>query len=730
MSRTIQEGYSFVPVGGVAGTSGSDTLTGTSGVDFLFGKAGADLIFGDAGDDFVQGNEGSDTVYGGAGDDIARGGKGDDFVYGGAGNDVVFGDEGNDFVSGDNGDDILLGRQASDTLSGGAGSDILYGGDGGDSLNGGDGDDDLYGDNGGDTLTGGAGTDLFIIKKEANVTEYITDFNESELVRLSGFAGSAITLYISHTSGDTSVNLGDGQFLVFIGTPQSQVTSSKFLYDGVITISGNSSGISDDSFYFTSLNGDSLNGATGQDSFIASLASDFQSNDTVTGGTGVNSIIVNSGALTMDTATYANVTGVEWFQLNSDAAHVLTFRDAYFSAGTGITGGAVKVTTTATTANLHINGSNLTGTNRIDATGGDGADTLRGGAGADTLTGGAGADSILGGTGADLIYGGDGADTLRGGAGADTLTGGAGADSILGGTGADLIYGGDGADNISGNEGNNSIYGGDGADTITLNNSGSADEFIDAGAGADTLRVWGDEINANDTIYGGAGLDVMRIFSSNLNFAAVNIYGVESFVTSALGGPQSMTFTDAYFSSSGFEGNVVSVSIFSTGSIVSQLNIDGSSLSSANYLSVSGAGTSDTVYGGAGNDIISTFEGNDTLRGGGGADILTGGSGVGSGDTFIYTATSDSTSANRDTITDFDGTTDILRFTGLQTGTFNFIGAHTNAFNGGGLNSEARFNDTTKLLEIDTNGDATVDMEIILTATTLASLSNADFSWT
>ncbi len=586
--RTIREGYAVIPAGGVAGTSGSDTLTGTSGIDFLFGRTGTDVVSGGAGDDFVQGNEDSDTVYGDAGDDIARGGKGDDFVYGGAGDDIVFGDEGNDFVSGDDGDDILLGRQASDTLSGGAGNDILYGGEGGDSLNGGDGEDTLHGDNGSDTLTGGAGLDLFVVRKEANVTEYITDFNSAEQVRLTGFGSSPITLYVSHTTGDTSVNLGDGQFIIFLGTSQSSITSSSFLYSGVITIAASSSGVVDDSLYFSPTD-DYLDGGLGQDSFIATDGSYVQTGDTVIGGLGSDSIIINGGILTFDSATHANITGVEWFQLNSDAAHVLTFGAGYFSAGTGITNNIVKISTTATTAGITVDGSSVFNTTECFS-----------------------------------INGGEGSDSIISGGGADTINGGNGSDSIWGYEGADLIYGGNGADTIAGDEGSNTVYGDAGDDIIFINNIGN--EFIDAGSGNDVLDIDVAQLDNNDTVTGGSGnADILRVTSGTASLSTAVMTNLSGFEQIHLNtnAAHTITLNDSYYSSSGFSGHIVIVTTTSNVGV----NINGSGLTGANSINVTAGSGDDTISGGAGNDTMefasANLDSNDTISGGSGnADVL------------------------------------------------------------------------------------------------------------
>jgi hypothetical protein len=70
--------------------------------------------------------------------------------------------------------------------------------------------------------------------------------------------------------------------------------------------------------------------------------------------------------------------------------------------------------------------------------GGPGNDTLIGGSGGAYLDGQDGNDALIGGPDADTLIGGAGQDTLSGGAGGDDLTGGPGNDRLVGGAGEDV----------------------------------------------------------------------------------------------------------------------------------------------------------------------------------------------------------------------------------------------------------------------------------------------------
>lgn len=123
-----------------------------------------------------------------------------------------------------------------------------------------------------------------------------------------------------------------------------------------------------------------------------------------------------------------------------------------------------------------------------------------------------------------------------------------------------------------------------------------------------------------------------------------------------------------------------------------------------------GFGGDDTMYGGLDDDEMSGGAGSDVLIGGGGSDTLTGDEGS---DVFKYTDSSDSGlgSANRDVITDFDATNgDKLSFEGLASADF-----------------EYDFDDNTKVLSVDLDGDLVMDMEIELIGVAIDDLDSSDF---
>lgn len=147
----------------------------------------------------------------------------------------------------------------------------------------------------------------------------------------------------------------------------------------------------------------------------------------------------------------------------------------------------------------------------------------------------------------------------------------------------------------------------------------------------------------------------------------------------------------------------------------------------ANGDNIDGRGGNDIVVGAGGNDTLAGGADDDQVVGGAGSDRLTGGAGA---DTFVYYNASESTAANPDVITDFNGAAgDRIYFSSLLWPPLTFLGAHTQPFTATNR-TELRFNDTTKLLEVDLHGAGTVDMVIKLEGVSLADITAGWFTGT
>ena len=147
---------------------------------------------------------------------------------------------------------------------------------------------------------------------------------------------------------------------------------------------------------------------------------------------------------------------------------------------------------------------------------------------------------------------------------------------------------------------------------------------------------------------------------------------------------------------------------------------------------VAGVGTDtftgiNAVEGSNFNDTISGSNGNDTIYGRGGADLLTGGTGA---DHFTFLATSDSTVASHDTISDFLHGTDVIDTSaiagitavqGLIAGSTQ-VAAHSIVWIQSGSDTIVYANSTGAA---ESQGSA--NMEIILTNVTASTLAATDF---
>lgn len=196
---------------------------------------------------------------------------------------------------------------------------------------------------------------------------------------------------------------------------------------------------------------------------------------------------------------------------------------------------------------------------------GDGDDEVYGGSGDDVIEGNAGNDSIQGNGGNDSILGGEGDDIIRGGQGNDTIDGEGGNDMIFGGAGNDVLDGGAGDDKIEGGSGDDTIIGGAGNDDLW---GASGDDSVDGGAGNDTIAT----AEGNDIVEGGDGDDIIDTGNDENPLSGQNLPDV------------------------GYPG------------------VYPSDLDPNDDL--------DTVFGGAGNDSISTGDDNDTIFGGTGEDVI------------------------------------------------------------------------------------------------------------
>jgi len=418
------------------------------------------------------------------------------------------------------------------------------------------------------------------------------------------------------------------------------------------------SAVNDYAFTLASITGtagdDSLVGTSGND-FLGGLAGDdtlrgLDGNDNLDGGAG-NDLI--DGGAGYDLADY-------YF---APSAITLNFASGTVTGGYGndtlIGIESVRASNYGDTLLGDASANNFLGEAGNDTIiAGDGADALNGGAGDDSLDGGAGTDSVSfgGATGpvvanlaTGIATGGDGNDTLvsieeiRGSNFGDTFTGNAEQNFIDGGGGDDLMMGGENHDSFAGNSGNDTIDGGPGEDGVTYTvGPGPVSVNLAAGTasgaqGDDTLirvenvagttandtLIGNDDANrlmgleGDDSLSGGGGDDLLEPGPGN------------DTIDGGLGGRDTVQYTSpgpvvvdlAQGLATGPEGNDTLANV----EVIIASNFDDILVGNASDNLIWDQLGNDTVYGGAGNDILKSgnwpnSSGADSMIGGTGND--------------------------------------------------------------------------------------------------------------
>ena len=287
---------------------------------------------------------------------------------------------------------------------------------------------------------------------------------------------------------------------------------------------------------------------------------------------------------------------------------------------------------------------------------------------------------------------------------------------------------------------------------VTYVARGAVNEAITAGLGNDTF-VFGatGTLDANDVINGGAGDDTLAIANITNGGVTVtvdlaNVTKVETIATTDADGGDTTSFNAdpvtvnlssvSNSASSSFTGTISGASITDSKDV---FTVDAASVADLDY--------NFTIIGGAGADTLTGGSGSDTIQGGSGADVITGGVGIdsltgGDGkDDFVFAlASSQSTIAKTDTVTDFETGSDEVRisFTGAGGATYDFTnkGEAADTANAlslmSGVKGQYYYNTTTKSVVLDTDGNGLTqsgDFEVVVGITELGAADVAmDFT--
>jgi Ca2+-binding RTX toxin-like protein len=447
-------------------------------------------------------------------------------------------------------------------------------------------------------------------------------------------------------------------------------------------------------------------------------AASYSGNITVTGGVSANTITVGSGGSTITGGGGADMlnggTGNDIFNFGS-AANL----GAAASIAGGLGSDTIQMTAAAT-----VSDGNFAHATSIETLGLTGASTVTLGsnsstAGISNVVTGAGATSITDSNGVALnvnatALANNTALTLVGSA-AETVTGLIGDIAAGSLTGTLNVATGDATDNtisITTGSAATSITDAFASDTVTVNATALADNtaLILSGAAGFTVTGLQGDLTASSV-------------SGALNVTTVDVASGLSIAT----GSGSDTITATALKT----GHTLTLTGSSAATVTLNAGNQSGSLSAGTYtgnITVTGGTGANTITGGAGADTITGNGGADIITGNGGADTMSGGSGV---DTYVYNATSDSTVAIHDTITNFGAGADIINTSaiagitllqGLITGSTS-ISAHSIAWIQSGANTLVYANATAVA---EAQGSA--DMEIVLTGVTASTLTNGDFT--
>jgi Ca2+-binding RTX toxin-like protein len=380
-------------------------------------------------------------------------------------------------------------------------------------------------------------------------------------------------------------------------------------------------------------------------------------------------------------------------------------------------------------------------------------ETLIGGSGNDVITFEAGPQRVAIdlGAGIDRLTLAGTTQTLADVANAETIEGGAAADDVrlASAVTAGRVDLGAGADRLAlSGAGPNTLdvlnvetlTGGAAADTVTFRTAltggvidlqGGADRLVLSGAGPNSVSVAGaetvtgglmaDDVTLTTPVSGGsvdlgAGADRLALSGAGPN--TLTLAGVETLLGGAAA--DSLTVTSQLNGSVDLGGGADRLALANFSNVVALANtewVTGGTIS--DRLTVTDA-TPTRLEGGTGTDTLIGGSGADTLLGGAHGDLMTGGAGA---DRFLYTVAGD---AAGDRITDFTLGTDLLVFSGLSAEVPIYRGAL--AFTASGR-TEARMLDWTNQLQIDLDGNGTLDMAITLTGITSANMTASSILW-
>ena len=652
---TVVDAVSIFPGAGdddiITVGDGNHVILGGDGFDDILAGDGDNVVFGDHGDVVATftadapsstrsasspGRGDDDIITVGDGDHVILGGDGFDDILAGDGNNVVFGDHGDvvatftaagtivDAVS------IFPGAGDDDIITVGDGNHVILGGDGFDEILAGDGDNVVFGDHG---------------DVEATFTADTTTVD-------------AFSLFAATGGDDDSITVGDGDHVILGGDGFDEILAG----DGDNVVFGDHGDV-EATFTADTTTVDAFSlfaGVGGGHDLIAVGDGDHvilggDGVDDIGAGDGDNVVFGDHGAVlatfTADETTvdavslFAGVGGDDDLIIVGDGDHVILGGDGIdvVMAGEGdnvVFGDHGTVLATFTADETTVDAVSV-----FAGVGGD-DDLIIVGDGDDVILGGDGVDEILAAEGDNVVFGDHGtvfatftADETT--VDAVSLFAGVGGDDDLieVGDGDDVVLGGDGVDEIRAAEGDNVVIGdhGDVFAEFTAETTFVVAETTDPGFGDDDLIEVGD---GDDVVLGGDGSD--EIDAANGDNAVLGDHGVTvaeftvdvtaiTAVTTNPGAGDSDVITvgdgdDVVLGGDGADDIVAAhgdnVVLGDHGTTEAEFTADSTTVTAAT--TEPGAGDSDLIEVGDGDDVVLGGDGSDFVFGGEGDNVVLG----------------------------------------------------------------------------------------------------------
>jgi serralysin len=527
------------------GTDFNDTLTLVTQAQLLTVDAGLgnDIVYSTGSSVSLLGGGGADRLVSGIAGDIFDGGDGTDTIdyhnYA-SGVTVTLAATAGQTGSGAGGDQLINvenidGSAFADTLTGSNDANILNGLAGADGMAGRNGNDFYYVDNAGDRVieAAGEGTDRVF----ASVSYTL------------GAGVSVETLGTDLNTGTADINLTGNEFAnAILGNDGVNILDGKAGADTLIGRLGND-------LYHVDNAGDRVVEAAGEgtDRVFASvsyvlgagasvetLSTDLDAGTAainLTGNELANSLFGKAGANSLDGRAgadmMAGLAGNDFYFVDNVADRVIEAAgegtDRVFASVSYVLGAGVAVETLSTDLNA--------GTNAINLTGNELANTIFGNEGANILDGKAGADAMAGFGGNDFYFVDNGADRVVEAAGGGTDRVFASVSYVLGaGAAVETLGTSDNAGTAAINHTGNELA------TTILGNAGS--NILDGKAGADTLL-------------GGAGVDTFAFTTAP---GAGNVDRIGDFAV----GTDKIALDDAVFAGLGGPGGLAGAVVTGT----------------------------------------------------------------------------------------------------------------------------------------------------------------------